>query len=386
MKTKPKIAIYSGEIPSTTFIERLILGLSNNGYEILLFGQIKKNITYNQSVLNKGYKSGKLQKAVYLIYYSVLLMLFRNKDKRKLDQILKSRSNVRLYDKVKCYPVLWHKPDVFHIQWAKGLEDWIWVQEFGIKIIQSLRGAHINYSPIADPVLASMYKTYFPKVDDFHAVSKAIGVEAEKYGASKEKITVVYSGLQFEERITRKKQNKIFQIISIGRPHWIKGYTYALDACKLLKDQGFQFHYTIVGGTGDIEFAYQVHDLDITNEVSLTNQRPFKQVQELIQEADLLVLPSVKEGIANVVLEAMSLNTMVLTTDCGGVSEVIKNGENGFIIPIRDSKKMADKIIDIANISQEKEDFITTNALKTIKKQHSEQQMVEAMIELYQKV
>ncbi|QRM87779.1 glycosyltransferase [Lacinutrix sp. WUR7] len=387
MKDQLKIAIYSGDIPSTTFIERLIQGLSNTGNSIYLFGFVKKKTKYPDSVSVFGYQNTRLRKALHYLKYSFLLFCFKHKEKRKLDRILKGQSENVLLAKVKSYPVLWHKPDVFHVQWAKGLADWIWVQEFGMKLVLSLRGAHINYSPIADEKLAAMYRAYFSKVDGFHAVSKAIGLEAEKYGAAKEKIHVVYSGLPFEEeKKTVAKHNEIFQIISVGRAHWKKGYTYALDACNILKAQGHKFHYTIVGGTNDIEFAYQVHDLHLENEVRLIDNLPYAKVQALMQHADLLLLPSVEEGIANVVLEAMQNKTLVLTTNCGGMDEVISDGVNGFIVPIRDSEAIATKISEIVAITEVAKEAIRKKALHTIKKQHSENQMVDQMLTLYQSI
>ncbi|WP_299123529.1 glycosyltransferase family 4 protein [uncultured Winogradskyella sp.] len=387
MNKNLKIAIYSGDIPSTTFIERLIVGLSGRNCHIFLFGFIKHKVSYNKSISVFAYKNTKFHKAIYLLKYSSLLFLFKNKKKRKLDNILKKKSKNLLLDKVKCYPVLWHKPDIFHVQWAKGIGDWVWVKEFGIKLVLSLRGAHINYSPIADQALANMYKEQFPKVDAFHAVSKAIGKEAGKYGASKDKVIVVYSGVPKRvETLIKPKQNSFFKIISIGRPHWVKGYSSALDSCKLLKEKGLEFQYTIVGGKEEIELAYQVHDLNLENEVILLDTLPYSKVQENIANSDLLLLPSVKEGIANVVLEAMSLNTLVLSTDCGGITEVIKDGKNGFIVPIRDPEAMANKIIMISDLQTTEKKEIREKALKTIVDNHSEQHMADGMLALYKNI
>ena len=387
MKKALKIAVYSGDIPSTTFIERLIHGLSNTGNSIYVFGFLKQKVAYNKSVSVFGYKNNKLHKALHYIKYSFLLTCFKYAEKQKLDALLKKQSKNLLLDKVKCYPVLWHQPDVFHVQWAKGLADWVWVKEFGIKLVLSLRGAHINYSPIADKNLAAMYRVNFPKVDAFHAVSKAIGLEAVKYGAAKEKIHVVYSGLPLAiEKRKVAKQKDVFQIISVGRAHWKKGYTYALDTCKILKEQNFKFNYTIVGGANAIEFAYQLHDLNLSDEVTLLDNLPYEKVQAWMQDSDVVLLPSVEEGIANVVLEAMHNKTIVLTTNCGGMDEVITDGVNGFIVPIRDPQAMAEKIIEIAAIQQEKKEEIIENALRTIKTQHSEQKMVAEMLAIYQRL
>jgi colanic acid/amylovoran biosynthesis glycosyltransferase len=361
--------------------------LSSRDCEILLFGRLKKTTTYKSNVFVKGYKSGQIAKGMYLLYYSVLLFVFKNSDKRKLDSILKAESRNSMYDRVKCYPILWNQPDIFHIQWAKGIAEWAWVKKFGIKLVLSLRGAHINYSPIADTELASMYKKEFPNVDAFHAVSKAIAEEAKKYGAKKEKIKVVYSGLDVNIFNRTKpelsnERNK-FNVISVGRPHWVKGYNYALNAFKLLKDQNFQFTYTIVGGA-DLELKYQMAELGLENDIILIEHLPYNEVQRLIKVSDLLLLSSVKEGVANVVLEAMVAQKLVLTTNCGGMEEVIIDSVNGFLIPIRNAEAMAKKINMISQISEAQKHKITAAALETIQKQHTKELMISGMFDLYQ--
>ena len=101
---------------------------------------------------------------------------------------------------------------------------------FGVKIVVSLRGAHINYSPLADENLASQYCLLFPKIDRFHAVSKVIAREAGKYGASIQKTDVVHSAVNLEYLQLYVKTNwdahNPFRFISVGRYHWKKGYHY----------------------------------------------------------------------------------------------------------------------------------------------------------------
>src|SRR5690606_7874645 len=94
----------------------------------------------------------------------------------------------------KLLPVILYKPDIIHIQWAKSLEELMILKtKFNIPIILSLRGSHINYSPIVSKKLAASYCENFPHIDAFHAVSKAICLEDEKYGAPADKIPVIYS-------------------------------------------------------------------------------------------------------------------------------------------------------------------------------------------------
>jgi glycosyltransferase involved in cell wall biosynthesis len=399
LKKPLRIAIYSGELPSTTFIERLIKGVSTSGTQVLLFGVLKRKTDYDKTVKTLGCYDHKVFKLWFLIKYSCLLSLFDYNNKKRLDLLLQKNHKTDLYSKVKYYPVLWHKPDVFHVQWAKGLADWLWVKEFGVKLVLSLRGAHINYSPIANLELAAMYRHHFPQVDGFHAVSHAIAKEATTYGAPANRIKVVYSGLpQFDSQVdaaieadiqvldSESGESKPLHIISVGRPHWKKGYTYALDACNILKRAGFSFKYTIIGGSDDIELLYQVHDLNLQDEVCLSEQQYFETVKRMMQNADILLLPSVEEGIANVVLEAMALGTLVLSTNCGGMAEVIADSQNGFIVPIRNSEAIAKAVMHIAALSLERKLEILQCAQNTIVEQHTENQMTSGMIGLYQEV
>ena len=388
MKDKLKIAIYAGEIPSTTFIERLIVGLAEQKHHILLFGYQKKKKKYNLNNINQvTYTDNRIHKVVLYIGYSILMFLFKRKQKRKIDQHIRCQGINAQMSKVKYYPVLWHKPDVFHLQWTKGISDWIWVQEFGIKLVVSLRGAQINYSPLTEKGLEKIYKKHFPRVDGFHAVSNAIAREVEKYGASQEKVKVVYSGFplkdipKVEEGYTI--QNKKILLLSIGRGHWIKGYNYALEACSLLKNQEMDFHYTIIGAKGVEELEYQKNDLDLNEYVTFLDSVAYQEVLIKMQESHIILLPSVEEGIANVVLEAMMLQKLVVTTDCGGMEEIVTEGQNGFVVPIRNPEAMSKKIIELTKLTQNQIATITKNAKKTIETINTEEKMICDMVALY---
>lgn len=385
---KPKIAIYSGVVPSTTFIERLILGVSEKGYKIYLFGSQNQKVTYtNKNIFIKTYSDNRFHKLFVLLKYSLLLFLFKNSEKKILDNFISRNSKNKILLKLKYYPVLWYKPDIFHIQWAKGIYDWMWVQKFGIKIIVSLRGTHINHTPITEPNIADLYRLHFPHIKGFHAVSRAIAREAQKYGAEPDKIKVVYSGLPKNNSSPElKPKNQTFKILSVGRNHWVKGYNYALDCMKILSERGIDFEYTIIGAKGVEELEFQKTDLELDNFVIFKSNVAFIEVQQMMLNADLVLLPSVEEGIANVVLEAMQLGTMVLTTDCGGMNEVIENEKNGFIVPVRNPEKMAEAIIKIMSLSEVEKQDIIKEARLTIQQNHTEDKMVAGMISLYETI
>ncbi len=385
--TPKKVAIYSGVVPTTTFIERLIDGIAAQGHFVYLFGWQQKSILYAKNV--KQFTYGNKWHKLYLLFrYTILLFLFFASDKKKLDAIISSKKGNKKNLKVKYYPVLYHRPDIFHLQWAKSIDDWIWVQEFGMKIFLSLRGTHITISPKDDEKLAETYRNYFPKMNGFHAVSKSIALEAQKYGASASKIRVVYSGLPLESFpfVLKSKLNNSLSILSIGRSHWVKGYSYALDACAILQEKNIDFQYTIVGVENDEELLFQRHQLHLENKVTFKKNVVFEEVKKLIQLADVILLPSIEEGIANVVLEAMALGTLVVVTNCGGLAEVIVSGDNGFIVPVRNPEAIANELVQVSKLSLDEYQKITLCARTTLESQHSDIKMIGDMNELYSAV
>jgi glycosyltransferase involved in cell wall biosynthesis len=386
LKKHPTVAIYSGVSLSTTFIERLIKGLAKEGTSIYVFGTYLGKSTHSKNVKYVTY-GRKLHKLFVLLKYTVLLLFFKPKEKKKLDAIITASSKAGYLLQLKYYPVLYHKPDVFHIQWAKSIEDWIWVTDFGMRLVLSLRGAHINYSPIVDKQLGNTYKKWFPEVLGFHAVSLAIAKEATKYDANFEHIKVIKSGLKlndfsFELKTYVSKQP--LKIISVGRDHWKKNYKLALDAMFELKQFGKQFHYTIIGVKNNEALIYQRSQLGLDEDVSFIDTLAFKDVQTAIQKSDVMLLPSVEEGIANVVLEAMALGTLVVSTDCGGMAEVVLPNQTGFLVPNRDMLSMSKALIEVSQLPLANYQHITKQARAFVEKYHNEDKMIVEMQALYQ--
>lgn len=382
---KYKIAIYSGEIPPPTFIDRLINGLANENQSILLVGNLTKKVTYQSNQITIVGFSGRISKFWLLIKYSLLLFLFQRQNKKKIDKWIRANVKNTKLSKIRFYPVLYHKPDIFHLQWAKSIADWVWVKEFDIKLIVSLRGAHINYTPICEPKFATIYKKYFPMVDAFHGVSNEIIKETLKYNAAIEKCKVVYSGLDLEKLTFHCKTKRVenIQLLSIGRNHWKKGYRYALDAMQILKQNNIRFTYTIIGVDLDEELHFQRKQLDLLDEVIFVPKLAFNDVILKLRNSDLLLLPSLEEGIANVVLEAMAIGTMVISTDCGGMKEVLRHKENGFLVPVRNPLEMANAIREVIQLSDIERSKMLSLAREQIEKNHNAETMIHTMLTLY---
>jgi len=381
-----KVALYTGELPPPVFIDRLIHGLAKEGVDLLLLGAIHGKVRYSYSnVTVVGYR-GKWHKAWQLFYYTFLLLLKKPKAKRKLDELLQKQGTLTPLHQLKYYPVLYHEPDIFHLQWAKAVGEWQWIQEFGMRLMLSARGTHLTISPKVHANYQESYTKCFPKVDAFHTVSNAMIKEVTSYGVDLSKVQTVYSGLHLKDFPFILKTNVLtpLTIVSVGRPHWVKGYAYALDALALLKQHNYSFSYTLIGVDSNEELQFLISQSGLQEQVRLLPTLSSKQTLSAIQKATVLLLSSVEEGIANVVLEAMAVGTLVVTTDCGGMKEAVTDRVSGLIVPIRNPEAMAAALIEVSQLPLATYQQWTTAARHTIEEHFNEPQMVHGIKQLYQ--
>ena len=301
----------------------------------------------------------------------------------------KKRNNSFYYFVSKYGPLLWNAPDIIHVQWAKEIEDWIWLENFGMRVVLSLRGTHINTSPLSDHKLAKIYKTYFPNVSKFHCVSNAIKQVGLQYFNNPKSFLKIYSGVDLN-RINKFKinffsnKNKL-QILSVGRDHWKKGYNYSILAANLLKKENIEFQYEIISEESE-ENNYLIDHLDMKDYVKFIGKLDYDDVLRKMESSDLLILPSVEEGIANVVLEAMAIGLPVISTNCGGMSEVLEDGYNGILVNPRSPEEIFKAIKKYIDFSENKKFKIRLHAEKTIQYQHNLVDSINQFCEFYKEL
>ena len=389
-----KVAVYSGNIPSTTFIENLIDGLSQSGIEILLFGKQTADVSYKGKVKIFPLPVRGPSLIIHFLKQSISLF-FKSPDlffkslrivkgkKKKIKKIIKEAGVI--------FPMVNNQPDIFHIQWAKTVEQHPELFEMlDCKFIVSLRGAHINYSPILDTKLADAYRKHFPGVDGFHAVSEEIGREAMKYGADKKKIRVIHSSIKDELLNMNSdlyKEGSKLEIISIGRFHWKKGYHYALDTMRILDERNVDFIYTIIAqGKIPEEITFLINEYKLSEKVKIIQGMKHNELITKLQNSHLLILPSVEEGIANVVLEAMAIGVPVLTTDCGGMAEVVEDKINGYIVTVRNPELLAERVMSFINTDNDFKKNLTKRAKDVIAREFGRDKQIREFSDFYQSI
>jgi glycosyltransferase involved in cell wall biosynthesis len=122
-----------------------------------------------------------------------------------------------------------------------------------------------------------------------------------------------------------------------------KGHRFLLDAARVLKERGRRINYVFAGdGSKKAQLQRMVQMLGLREEVSFVGF--VKDVPKFLSSIDVLVLPSLYEGLGVAALEAMAAGKPVVATRVGGLAESIVDGETGFLVPSRDATALAEAI------------------------------------------
>ena len=98
---------------------------------------------------------------------------------------------------------------------------------------------------------------------------------------------------------------------------------------------------------------------------------PNETVPEYMVASDVFVLPSLSEGFPTVILEAMASGIPIVATKVRGVPEIIKDGENGFLVEPRNSEEIAEKVLLLLN-KDELRKRISEKNIEEVKRYHWE--------------
>jgi colanic acid/amylovoran biosynthesis glycosyltransferase len=176
-------------------------------------------------------------------------------------------------------------------------------------------------------------------------------------GINAEKIHVLHPWVDLSQFVplTDRPNHERLQILSVGRLVEKKGHLDLIDACYLLRQQGFDIECRIVGdGPLYVELKERIANHDLLDRVHLLGGRPQGDVMHLLREwADVFVLPCViakngdRDGIPVSLAEAMAMELPVISTNIVGINELVQPG-TGLLVPPHDPPALAEALRTIA--------------------------------------
>lgn len=177
----------------------------------------------------------------------------------------------------------------------------------------------------------------------------------EKKWVAREKVVVIRNGVPLDKFCNAKETDGQQRREELGIPkdvkvtgivamlHENKGHKYFIDAASLVIKENPDTRFLIIGD-GDLRepLKQQVAQLGLENHVLFLGHQD--DIPVILKMLDIFVLASFSETAPLSLLEAMAAKKAIVTTDCGGPSEIVENGKTGFIVPIKDAQAIAEKI------------------------------------------
>ncbi|MFA5146143.1 MAG: glycosyltransferase family 4 protein [Candidatus Omnitrophota bacterium] len=186
-----------------------------------------------------------------------------------------------------------------------------------------------------------------PSVRD--SLVKDFGVAPERVeliysGIDIDRSSNVYSGAEIEglKRVLGIKEG-LPLIGTIGRVSPVKGHEFFVKAIAELRSRGRVVQGVIIGdGPDEDNIKTLARVLGVNDLLYLISAR--SDTAKYIAIMDIFVFPSVKEGLGLALLEAMAHAKPCISSDVGGISDIVRDGENGILFPAGDVKKLSDSI------------------------------------------
>ena len=145
----------------------------------------------------------------------------------------------------------------------------------------------------------------------------------------------------------RPIQNITPQLLYLSNLIESKGVYVLLEALALLKNEGVVFHCNLVGGEGDISFDqlnFKIQSLELENYVSYLGEKYDQEKYEIFNSSYCFIFPTYYETFGLVNLEAMMFDLPVISTNEGGIADIVKHNKTGFIVKKKSPHALADSI------------------------------------------
>ncbi|MCX7858330.1 MAG: glycosyltransferase family 4 protein [Deltaproteobacteria bacterium] len=267
------------------------------------------------------------------------------------------------------------EPSKVYIAWSFiGLESIKRAKKLGTKVILECQTTHIDqwieiikeekkimgiencYSDFSEFLVRRVREEY--EMADLVKVLSSYSKESfVKQGLDPKKVRVIPFGIEkhfaIPDKVDKEKQIEKTVILYVGRVEILKGIQYLLKSFSQIKGKDIELH--LVGQVLP-EAKVFLKNYQEDKRIKIFGGVSKEKLKEFYKNADIFVFPSLNDAFGLVVLEAMSFKLPIITTEHSCSKDVISDWEEGFVVPIRDSSAIKEKLellIENKNLRQE---------------------------------
>lgn len=216
------------------------------------------------------------------------------------------------------------------------------------------------------------------------AVSNAVQSDLLSRGNLPDRlVTVIHSGVD----ASQKTQEPVLDpghvpvIGTAGPLEAVKGLTFFLGAAQRVLAKRSNVEFLIAGaGPEEANLRRLARLLQVTEHVTFVSS--MHDFSHALVAMDIFCLPSLRQGLGSIMLEAMALGKPVIATGVGGVYSAVRNNETGFVVPAADSEQLAQRMIQLLD-DPVKARSIGEAGRASVEKEFGVERMVAQTVEIY---
>lgn len=349
---------------SETFILNQITGLIDRGHEVDIFayrpaGDPRVHPDVNKyDLLRRTYyravpkcKMWRLLKAIWLIAKNV----YKNPSPilQSLNFLKFGKSALNLTLLYATIPfVSGRSYDIIHCHFGPNGNLAIQLKSIGAirgKIITTFHGYDLTLKKYNKN---TFYHNLFEKSDLILAICMERKRRLIRLGCDPDKIRVHKTGINLSKfTSSREPNNGKVRITTVCRLAEVKGVCYGIYAINKLVQRLINIEYIIIGdGPLRKDVSEKIGDFNLTPYVKLLGWCNQDEIEQILRSTDIFLLPSItskreeQEGIPTALIEALACEIPVVSTNYGGIPELVQDGISGFLVPERDFDAIAERL------------------------------------------
>ena len=268
---------------------------------------------------------------------------------------------------------------------------------FNVTLVSTLNSSYQNEfgRSVKGKLYSSIDQWTNRQTDGYIAVSKPIQDDLLRTGVASDMVDLVTNAVEIDESSTSTDSQLIRRqlgvpedcllCVSVGRLVWAKGYDDLIKAFVSVSRQ-VPNAYLVIAGGGELHasLAAEISEAGLTPKVMLLGHCEPSMVLNILRASDVFVMSSRSEGVPYALLEAAALGLPILSTECGGIPEILTDQTDAILVPVSDQASLSAGMIKLLT-DRSLSSQLGDNAKTRIKQRFSLPVQIEATRRAYLK-